>query len=120
MNAKQTRNPPLVRERGLCSWVGRAHSGDSFVYHRGWLARDRSSTASALPALAREELSRVARRAMALEQDGFADLAQRRLGPDDYEYLITVRLRPRRDGRVLADILAAELSIAAEIEGDQE
>ena len=43
-----TRPPPdglRLDERGLCNWFGQAGTGDSLVYYRGCLSRDRSPTA---------------------------------------------------------------------------
>ena len=87
-------NIVMVDDSGLCNWFGQAGTSDTLVYYRGCLARDRSPTASQLPRRDRAELARVARRARGLAEAGLARLAQRRLGPHDYEYQIIVR--PRR------------------------
>lgn len=97
-----------VDDSDLCTWFGQAATGDTLVYYRGCLARDRSPTASQLPRRDRSELARVARRAMALTEAGLATLAQRRLGPDDYQYQIIVRPRPPITGNLAARVLAAE------------
>lgn len=98
-----------VDESSLCTWFGQATTGEWLVYYRGFLARDRSPTASQLPRRVQAELSRVARRALALAEAGLARLAQRKLGPDDYEYQIIVGPRVPIDGDVLVRVLAAEL-----------
>ena len=98
-----------VDDSGLCNWFGQAGTSDTLVYYRGCLARDRSPTASQLPRRDRAELARVARRALVLAEAGLARLAQRRLGPHDYEYQIIVRPRRPVGGNVLARVLAAEL-----------
>ena len=101
--------PRCISEIELCAWLGQAGIGDTLVYHRGSLAHDRSLTTSRLSRVAQEELARVARRALAVAEAGQAELAQRRFGPDDYEYRITIRPRPRNDGSVLLRVIAAEL-----------
>jgi hypothetical protein len=98
-----------VSETELCAWVGQASIGDTLTYHRGSLAHDRSRTTSRLPRREQAELTRVARRALALADAGRARLVQRRHGPQDYEYKIVIRRRPPRDGDALLHILAAEL-----------
>jgi hypothetical protein len=98
-----------VDDIGLCTWFGQATIGKGLVYHRGFLARDRSTTASRLPRRDQVELSRVARRALALAEAGLARLAQTRRGPDDYEYRIIVGPRARLDGDALLRVLAAEI-----------
>ena len=98
-----------IDEIGLCAWFGQATIGEGLVYHRGFLARDRSPTASQLPPRDRAHLGRVARRALAITEAGLAILAQRRLGPEDYEYQIIVRPRPPVGGNALARLLATEL-----------
>jgi hypothetical protein len=105
--------PPTTRlpvdETGLCAWFGQATTGGWLIYHRGFLARDRSPAASQLHRRDQAELSRVARRALALAQAGLASLAQRRLGPDDYEYQISAGTRVPISGGALVRVLADEL-----------
>jgi hypothetical protein len=98
-----------IDEMALCAWFGQATIRQGLVYHRGFLARDRSTTASRLPRRDQVELSRVARRALALAEAGLARLAQTRRGPDDYEYRIIVGPRARLDGDALLRVLAAEI-----------
>ena len=98
-----------VSENKLCAWFGEARVGEKLVYHLGYLACDRSPTASRLPRRDQAELSRVARRALALAEAGLARLAQRRLGPDHYEYQIIVGPRVPVGGDALDRVLAAEL-----------
>jgi hypothetical protein len=107
---KSKHHPLRVNEQELCAWFGRAASGESLIYHRGSLARDRSRTATQLAPTDQAELSRVARRALELAEAGLAELTQRRLGADDYEYRITVKPRPPREGNALLQVLAAELN----------
>jgi hypothetical protein len=82
-----------LTEIELCRWLGMARPGERIIYHRGFLAQDCSVT-STMPASEREELRRLARRAMLLAEAGMVDLVQRRHGPDDYEYIVAARLRP--------------------------
>ncbi len=105
----QQPNALPVDETGLCTWLGRATTGERLIYYRGFLARDRSSAASQLHRRDQAELSRVARRALALAEAGLARLAQRRLGPDDYEYQIIVGPRVPIGGDALVRVLSAEL-----------
>ena len=99
-----------VNEKKLCAWFGGAGLGDRLVYYRGFLARDRSATASQLSRSDQAELSRVARRALALAEAGLARLTQHRFGPDDYEYQIIVGPRVPTHGDALLRVLAAELN----------
>jgi hypothetical protein len=101
----------LVSERDLCKWVGQACIGDTLIYHCGSLAHDRSRIASRLPPREIAELSRVATRALALAEAGLAELAQRRFGPGEYEYRITVRPRPSGDKSALANLSRSECSV---------
>jgi hypothetical protein len=98
-----------IDEMALCAWFGQATIRQGLVYHRGFLARDRSPTASQLSRRDQVALSRVARRALALAEAGLARLAQRKLGPDDYEYQIIVGARVPVGGDALTRVLAAEL-----------
>jgi hypothetical protein len=99
-----------VTEINLCAWFGQAGTGDMRTYHRGSLAHDRSPTASRLPRQDQIELTKVASRVLALAEAGLAELTQRRLGSDDYEYWITVRPRPRSsDANSLLAVLASEM-----------
>src|SRR6185437_4117568 len=98
-----------IDEMALCAWFGQAIIGEGLVYYRGFLARDRSPTASQLSRRDQVALTRVARRALALAEAGLARLAQRRLGPDHYEYRIIVGPRVRPNGHALLHVLAAEI-----------
>jgi hypothetical protein len=100
---------PGISEIELCEWLGQAGTGDTLVYHRGSLAHDRSQSTSRLSRQDRNELAKVASRALAVAEAGLADLAQRRFGPGRYEYMIIVRPRPRANGGLLVRVLATEL-----------
>lgn len=85
-----------VTETALCAWVGQASPGDTFAYHRGYLAIDTGVDSTFSTGLARKELRRVARRAWQLAQAGGVHLVQRRHGDADYSYLVVARHRPRK------------------------
>ena len=87
--------PPgdAITESDLCTWLGDAAPGDQLVYHRGFLALDCDPTTDRLTPRQKEQLRRVARRAMFVAENGLAHLVQRRNGPDDFTYLLIVRAR---------------------------
>jgi hypothetical protein len=82
---------PLVTEAQLCTWLGAAPPCDVVEYHRGVLALDISPYARRLSERDREELKRVARRAVWAWERGRVHLVQKRHGPDDYSYLMVAR-----------------------------
>jgi hypothetical protein len=84
-----------LSEAELCRWIGKAAPSERLIYHRGFLAQD-CSTASSMPASDRDELRRVARRAMLLAEAGLVHLVQRRHRADDYSYCLIVRVRPTK------------------------
>ena len=87
--------PRQLTEVDLCTWLGAAQPGEKLVYYRGFLAVDCNRISSPRPPKDRAELARVARRARIAEDMGLASLVQRRHGPDDWEYIIIARRRPR-------------------------
>ncbi len=87
-------------ETALCAWLGQAAPGDIIEYHRGFLAIDAVPQSARLPERQRQELVRVARRAIWAADNGFAHPVQRRHGTDDYSYFLIARPRPR--GRCVA------------------
>lgn len=97
---------PLT-ETALCHWLGTAAPGDTITYFRGELARSLCPQLALLDPPQRLALAKMASRAWKLAEDGLAHLVQRRHGPDDFEYLIIARPRPRRlTPSVLPHILA--------------
>ena len=98
---------PLT-ETALCAWLGAATPGDSLVYHRGALARDICPQLKLLDEAARVRLAKLASRAWKLAEAGLADLVQRRLAAESFEYLIVARRRPRRVTSGLLSQLLAE------------
>jgi hypothetical protein len=83
----------LLTEIELLGWLGRAGPGEQLTYHRGFLALDRVPIGGHLSESGAHELSRVALLAWRAAEVGIADLIQRRLGPDDFNYLIVARER---------------------------
>jgi hypothetical protein len=67
-------------------WFANAESGSTLAYHHGFLALDRGP-GSRLGEDAGEELHRVARAMMAMAEEGYVHLVQRRHGPCHYSYL---------------------------------
>ena len=98
---------PLT-EVALCRWIGAAAPGDAIIYHRGALARSLCPQLDVLEADARAALAKVARRAWMLSEGGLAHLVQRRRGPEDFEYLLIARPRPRRMAPNMLSRLLAE------------
>lgn len=99
---------PAITEIELCGWLGAASPGDVLEYHRGFLALDREPHVRRLPAQDRAELVRMAGRALWAAERGFAHLVQRRLGPDDFSYLIIARPRTKRADVSFLALLASE------------
>ena len=98
--------PPLT-ETALCAWLGAASPGDRLIYHRGALARDICPQLKLLDEAARVRLAKLASRAWKLAEAGLADLVQRRLAVECFEYLIVARRRPRRvTPKLLSQLLA--------------
>jgi hypothetical protein len=88
--------PPLT-DTALCAWLGAAAPGDALVYYRGTLARALCPQLKLLEQDERVRLAKLAARAWRLAEAGLACLVQRRLGFEDYEYLLVARRRPRRN-----------------------
>ena len=80
-----------ITERELGTWVDRASPGDVLIYFKGFLALDRVAQGSRLSERDREELVRVADRALRAAYRGWAHAVQKRLGPDRYEYRLVAR-----------------------------
>jgi hypothetical protein len=102
--------PASVRgsEPALCGWLGQAVPGEVLEYHRGRLALDADRVTSKLPMDARQELARVARRALWAFGHGLVHLVQRRLGADDFSYLIIARPRSRKATASLSGLQVGE------------
>ena len=83
----------LLSEVELLGWLSQASPGEWLAYHRGFLALDRVPIGGHLSESGARELSGVALLAWRAAEIGIADLIQRRLGPDDFNYLIVARER---------------------------
>ena len=104
-----TKFPPIrlqATAMGLSTWLGRAAPGDTFEYHRGFLAVDTMPHAERLPDRDRAELIRVAGLAYRAADRGLVHLVQRRHGENDFSYIAIARRRPRLATASLADVLA--------------
>jgi hypothetical protein len=84
--------PAALREIELSAWLGQAAKGDALEYHRGFLALD--LVPARFPDPAKSELARVAGLALWAAERGLVHLVQRRLGPDNFSYVIIARGRP--------------------------
>lgn len=79
----------------LQSWLAVAQPGDSFDYHRGFLAMDRS-IGSRLGERDRKEVCRVADAVLSLARSGHVRPVQRRNGPGDFMYIAVASRSIRR------------------------
>lgn len=95
---------PLT-EAALCAWLGAAAPGDTTVYHRGSLARELCPQLKLLEQDKRVRLAKLAARAWRLAEAGLACLVQRRLGFEDYEYILVARRRARRNAPSVMPLL---------------
>ncbi|MBM3950786.1 MAG: hypothetical protein FJ311_04965 [Rhodospirillales bacterium] len=84
----------LAGESALLTWLEVARPGERLAYHAGHLALDRARGWSSLGPAVREELGRVADRAMKLADRGRLLLAQRRLDDGRIAYL-AIKPAPR-------------------------
>ena len=85
----------LLDEEKFCRWFGDAEPGQSIEYHRGHLVIDRAPRISSLAERHRQELVRIADRAMALAEKGRVLLLQERRGTDDFSYVAVMAKRKR-------------------------
>lgn len=92
----------VVDANALCDRVTAAAPGDAITYFVGMLARDRDRLASCLSPEQRIELDATADYAWRLADAGWAHLAQRRVRPECFAYLVIVRPRPRQQRSCVA------------------
>jgi hypothetical protein len=71
----------------LCVWLAMAAPGDSTVYYRGHLGRDRCRSTTGLSEPDRLRLIALARQALIAAEDGRVHLIQRRHSDGDYSYI---------------------------------
>ncbi len=94
MRARCPQEP--MTEAHFCNWIGAAMAGDRVAYHQGFLPIDLCGPH--LPKRNRDELRRLAGRALWAAQKGLVELVQVRHHSDQYSYVAIARLRrlPRR------------------------
>jgi hypothetical protein len=85
-----------VTPDNFCGWLAMAMSGDTTVYYRGHLGRDRCRSTGALPERDRQRLIALARQALLAAEDGRVHLLQRRHGDGDYSYIAVKARAPAR------------------------
>ena len=86
--------PLLADENAFVDWRTDARPGDRFVYHRGFLARDRHPTTGRMGKSDRLALERVADRAFGACNQRLVRLLQRKHGPEDFSYIAVARAPP--------------------------
>jgi hypothetical protein len=101
-----TTTSPLLTEAQLCAWIGQSAPSARIEYHRGFLAIDTVRASSNFSETDRKELVKVARRAWWAAEKNLVHLAQRRLGPDRFAYLVVARARPKTLHATLLTLLA--------------
>lgn len=84
----------LADEAALLTWLATAQPRERLAYHVGHLAVDRWPGESPLPAALRQELVRVADRALALAEEGCLLLVQQRLNDRRTAYLVIKATAP--------------------------
>lgn len=102
---KHPRILTAASEVDFCAWLDQASLGDKLEYHRGLLMIDRVPR-NRLPESERQELVRIADRAMWAADQGLVHLLQKRHRILDYSYIVVVR--PRGKSTVHALLGAAE------------
>ena len=89
--------PLIIDVAGFEGWLRAAHPGSRITLHRGFLCVDRQQRPHAPHDPARDELNRLADRAMRASADGLVHLIQKRHGDADYSYIaIRARRTPPR------------------------
>jgi len=80
----------------FCSWLAKAMPGDTIVYYRGHLGRDRCRSTTALSEHDRQALIALARQTLFAAEDDRVHLLQRRHGDGDYSYIAVKARAPGR------------------------
>ncbi len=75
-------------DNGFVDWILDAEPGAAAAYYRGHLAYDRCESTRVHPDHKRRRLIAIAKRALTEEENGLVHLVQRRLGEEDYIYLM--------------------------------
>ena len=89
---------PGIGEIDFCAWIAQAMPGERLVYHRGFLAFDAMALLSDLPPGRQRVLRDVAAAAMRAAEQDLVHLVQARLGPDQFDYIVVTRPKPKRPG----------------------
>jgi hypothetical protein len=87
-----------IRADAFDKWLDQAAPGKRIEYHRGALAIDREPRISTLAKPQRQELVRIADRAMVLAREGRVFLLQERRGKDEFSYLAVMARKKRSAG----------------------
>ncbi len=95
---------PLT-EIAFCAWVAQAVPGDRFEYHRGFLALDVWPLFTRLADRERDELGKLAARALWAAEQGLVHLVQERLGRAHFAYLAIARPKPNAANLSLSSLL---------------
>jgi hypothetical protein len=95
VSSRQPKASLVLRERAFGKWLGNALGGERVEYHRGVLVIDREPRISTLAERHRQELVRIADRAMASAGEGLVLLLQERRGKDDFSYVAVMAKRKR-------------------------
>jgi hypothetical protein len=106
------RKIPRLDEISFCAWIGQAKPGERLEYHRGFLAHDTFSCATALSDKDRAELKKLASRAFWAFEAGLVHLVQERLATDRFAYIAIARPKPKSE-RAAASLSALLLDEAA-------
>ena len=85
-----------IDENGFVDWLIDAEPGDAIAYYRGHLAHDRMPSSKVLEPHARHELHALAKRVMAACEQGLVIPVQKRLGPEDFLYLVVKAIGGRK------------------------
>jgi hypothetical protein len=85
-----------VDENGFVDWLLDAQPGDAIAYYRGHLAHDRMPSSKVLCRQVRHELHALAKRVMAACEHGLVIPVQKRLGPEDFLYLVVKAIGGRK------------------------
>lgn len=90
-----------VDENAFVDWLIDADPGDRLVYYRGHLAHDRMPSKEVLDPESRLTLHAVADRVMVAATQGLVLPVQKRLGPEEFLYIVVKSLpsRVRSTGR---------------------
>ena len=89
----------IMNDVDLCVWVADAQPGDSIIYYRGLLSRDRQVHSEGYPESVRRKIGEIGNCAWMLAAENWLHLIQRRTGYGCWDYIAvrkaeTPRLTP--------------------------